>query len=116
LPARVRTLNWVAGVIVAALVLPVGGLFALADDQLCDHLEGDVAVAAPDTPRGAWCDALHRDSHWLLVVAVPPLVVLALTLAVGRRPGRYLAIWLAGAALAAAPAIVMSGLRAYPLL
>jgi hypothetical protein len=112
--ARVRGLNWGGGLITAMLVLPVTALFAFADDQLCNHLEGAIVVVEPDTPRGAWCAALHWDAHWLLVVVVPPVVVLLLMLANGRRPSRYVPIWAVGAALAAWPALIMSGLRAYP--
>lgn len=111
--ARVRALNWSAGLALAAAVLPVTALFAYSDDLLCNHLKGDVMVAERDTPRGGWCSALHWDAHWLLVVVTPAIVVLALVLAVGRRPQWYTPIWAVGAALAAWPAIVMSGLRAY---
>jgi len=110
---RLRSLNWAPALVTSALVLPVAGLFALADDQLCNHLEGDIMVAEPATPRGAWCSALHWDAHWLLVVVVPAVVVLVLVLVVGRRPSAYVPIWVVGAALAAWPAIVMSELRAY---
>jgi hypothetical protein len=69
--ASLRALNWKLGLAAAAIVLAVGGLCALAADDECNHLVGDIAVAERGTPRGARRGAVQWDQRWLAVLLVP---------------------------------------------
>jgi hypothetical protein len=113
--ARIRGLNWLAGLIAAACVLPISGLFTFSADQSCNHMQARVPVPEPDTPRGAWCNALLWDQHWLILLLVPAAATLLLVLLVGRRPRAYVPAWGCGVFLAFAAITGLTDARAYPL-
>lgn len=112
--AVLRALNWKRGLLAGALVLAAGGLCAIAGDDECNHLVGDVMVAQRGTPRGTWCGAVQWDERWVAVAAVPAVLTLVVVLLAGRRRGVTVAACGVGLALTSAPALVMASLRAYP--
>jgi len=111
--AALRALNWKFGLFAAAVVLAVGGLCELAADDGCNHLVGDVMVAEPGTPRGAWCSAVQWDQRWVGVVALPAVLTLVPVLLAGRRRRVRIAACVIGLLLTSVPVLVMASLRAY---
>lgn len=99
-------------------MLPVSGISALYTDLACNHLEGDVEVAEPGTPRGSWCSVVEPEHHWWWLFVAPAMAAFALValLSLWRsaRGGlRYLAVWMLLCVLLTAQDIHVLSLRAY---
>jgi hypothetical protein len=58
-----RVLECVAGGLALAAVAAISGGWI---DQLCFHNVAGVDVAAPDSARGPWCEAITGRSAWFL--------------------------------------------------
>jgi hypothetical protein len=100
----------------AGAVLPASGISAWYTDRACNHIEGDVEVSQPGTPRGSWCSVLEPGHHrWALLLA-PALAAFALlSLCRAARKGSvYVAVWALICALLSAQAIHVFSLPAYP--
>jgi hypothetical protein len=96
----------------AALVLPISAICALLTDQNCNHLQGNIEVAEPQTSGGRWCAAVNDHGHWILLAFGPPLVAALIVLIpfdVAQRrdwlPPLMAVAWLVGCAVSVAVAI-----------
>lgn len=105
----------VSAVTVGACVLPVSALGAWVSDRECNHLEGDVEVAEPGTPRGSWCSAVQPGHSWVPLLLVPVLLAVVLMLALSRWRSHLLSslVWLLVCALVLAQMYHLESLRAY---
>jgi hypothetical protein len=88
-------------------VLPVSGISAWYTDLGCNHLEGDVEVAEPGTPRGSWCSFVEPAHRWWWLLVVPAVAVSTLVALV------YVAVWAFLCVLLAVQDIHVLSLRAY---
>jgi len=105
-----------AALATGVLVLPVSAPLAWITDRACNHLEGDVEVAQPGTPRGAWCSVVEPGHSRLMLMLVPALlaVMFVILLSRWRSAGLCFAIWVVVCALLGAVASHIEMIRAYP--
>ena len=99
-------------------VLAVSGICAWYTDRACNHLEGDVEVAEPGTPRGSWCSVVEPGHHWWVLLLAPALAAFALVALLSlwhqARGGlSYAVVWALLCALLSAQTIHVFSLRAY---
>jgi len=104
---------------IVGAALPVSGISAWYTDRACNHLEGDVEVAQPGTPRGSWCSAVEPGHHWWILLVAPVLAAFALVVILSlwcpeRGRSVYVAVWTVLCALLVAQAVHVFSLRAYP--
>jgi hypothetical protein len=98
-------------------VLPVSAICACTTNRACNHLGGDVQIAEPGTPRGAWCAAVDQHYHWILLMLAPALIAAIMVLLSGRRGWLWCSLaWTITCTLTIAQALHIETLRAYPLI